>query len=220
EKAEGHGREVEVAKEGIYEFSVRALDQHGRWGIWEEGAVTLIDVTPPLEVGSVTAKSLAGGSIRVEWEPSWDELSGLASYGVYRAKKGEKQAVRVAEFAGTDELTWTDPCEGAEDGAWFTYTVRPADMAGNVLEGSPAATAVSDRSAPRPKLVARSHPDAAKAYATRKLEFLWDAPEDPAGLAGLVVELNATPGTQPNPETLPVRTERTLAFDLPEDGRW
>lgn len=220
EKAEGHGREITVEKEGIYEFSVRALDAYGRWGTWEEGTVTLIDVTPPLEVGSVQATSLAGGSIRLEWEPSWDELSGLAAYGVYRAKKGAGRPVKIAELAGTDELAWTDPCEGAEDGAWFTYTVLPADAAGNVLEGSPAAHAVSDRSAPKPRLVARSHPDPAKSYATRRLEFLWDAAEDPAGLAGLVVELNATPGTQPNPETLPVRSERTLTFDLPEDGRW
>ncbi len=220
ERAEGHGREVEVEKEGIYEFSVRAQDAYGRWGIWEEGAVTLIDVTPPLEVGSVDAKPLAGGAIRVEWEPSWDELSGLATYGIFRQRRGEAQAVKVAELAGTDELVWTDPCEGAQDGAWFTYTVLPADAAGNVLASSPAAEAVSDRSAPRPKLVARTHPDPAKAYAARQLEVLWDAAEDPAGLAGLVVELNATPGTQPNPETLPVRAERTLTFDLREDGRW
>src|SRR5258706_4296142 len=120
-RAEGHGREIEVEKEGIYEFSVRALDAYGRWGTWEEGAVTLIDVTPPLEVGSVEAKSLAGGSIRVQWEPSWDELSGLTTYGVYRAKRGAGRGVKVAELAGADELSWADPGDGGGGGAWFTY---------------------------------------------------------------------------------------------------
>ena len=226
ERVEGRGREVEVEGEGVYEFSVRAYDTFGRQGVWEEGQVTLVDTTPPLEVPAVDARSLAGGRIRVEWEPSWDELAGLAGYRVHRQRAGAGGGAGtgrwdlVAEIPAADEAVWVDECAGLEDGTRVLYTIWPFDAAGNVLEQGPASDAVCDRSAPLPRLVAKSHPDSAKFYSARKVEVLWDAGEDPSGIAGLVVELNAMPGTVPSPEALAPREERTLTFDLPEDGRW
>ncbi len=220
EHAEGNEREVEVAREGVHEFSVRAIDTYGRWGVWEEGQVTLVDESPPLEIPTLQATSLAGGSVRLEWDPSWDELSGLAMYRIFRSRPGEVRGEKIAEVPATEECVLTDPCEGAEDGTRFVYTVWPSDTAGNMLESGPSAEAVCDRSAPPPKLVVRTHPDPTKAYASRKLEVDWEAADDLTGVAGVVVEINAISTTQPNPETLPVRTDRTMTFDLPEDGRW
>lgn len=221
EKAEGRGREVEVAGEGVFEFSVRAYDGYGRHGLWEQGQVTLVDVAPPLEIPGVEAAPLPGGRIRLSWEPSWDELSGLKTYRVLRSRKGEIKWEPVAEIAVLLEDTqWTDECEGAPDGARFLYTVWPVDAAGNVLEQGPVAEAVCDRTAPPPRLVARTHPDPAKFYPARRVEVLWDCDADATGIAGIVVELDAIAATVPNPDALPARADRTLVFELPEDGRW
>jgi predicted RNase H-like HicB family nuclease len=219
-RAEGRGREVEVEGEGIYEFSVRALDTYGRWGGWEEGQVLLVDTTPPLEIPTVTARSIAGGAVVIEWEPSWDELSGLKAYHVLRTRATGGPRETIADIPATEDCIHVDVCEGAEDGARFAYTVWPVDAAGNTLESGPSAEAVSDKSAPAPKVVSRSHPDPAKAYASRKLEIIWDAVDEATGIAGVVVELNASPDTRPNPESLPLRGDKTLAFELPDDGRW
>lgn len=220
ERAEGTGREVETAGEGVFEFSVRAVDTYGRWGIWEEGQVTLVDTTPPLEIPVVEARAIAGGSIRIDWDPSWDELSGLASYRVYRSLPDGSRREKIAEVGGTEDTFWIDPCEGVEEGTLFVYSVLPVDMAGNVQEAGPTMEAICDRSAPTPVLSSPTHPDPAKAYSSRKLEVAWETEADHTGIEGVVVELNATPATVPNPDTLPIRPDRTMTFSLPEDGRW
>ncbi len=220
EQADGNGREVEVEGEGVFEFSVRALDSFGRWGVWEEGQVTLIDVSPPLEIPVLEAKTQAGGKILLKWDASWDELSGLAGYRVRRTRQGESKGETVAEIPATGECVYLDNCEDVEEGQRFVYAVWPVDMAGNVLEAGPLAEGVVDRSAPMPRLICRSHPDPTRSYSSRRLEVFWNASHDLTGVRGIVVELNSSPATEPNPETLPLRAAQTLTFEVPEDGRW
>ena len=216
----GNVGEAVVEGEGVYEFSIRALDTMDRWGVWEDGQVTLVDTTPPLEVPSVTAKSRPQGLIRVEWEPSWDELSGLTSYRVFRTRAGQDKWDLLVEVPGTEDPILEDECRGVEEGTRFAYRVWPVDAAGNMLNAGPVAEAVCDRSAPPPVLKCLSHPDPGRFYPSRRLKVAWEVPSDPTGIEGLVIEMNATPGTQPNPDSLALRTDPEFTVDLPEDGRW
>jgi len=220
ERAEGGRKEVEVPRDGLFEFSVRPQDSYGRQGVWSEGQVVLIDTVPPLEIPQVGAAPGPAGSVRVEWDASWDELSGLASYRVYRSRSRESRGDLVRESPATADCTLVDQCEGAEEGTKFFYRVWPVDAAGNVMEQGPVAEAVCDRSIEPPRLSSRSHPDPNRAVASRKLELGWEAVDRHSGVAGVVVELGASPASVPNPDILPLRTDRALSFDLPEDGKW
>ena len=219
-KVEGGTREVLVPREGLFEFSVRPMDDYGRWGVWGEGQVVLIDTVPPLEIPEVRAASRPDGAIHIEWDASWDELSGLAAYRIYRSRNRVETGELIGEVLATADCVLEDGCEGAEEGTKFHYRVFPLDSAGNIMEQSPVAEAICDRSIAPPNLVSRSHPDSTRAYASRKLEVAWDAVDANTGVAGIVVELSSSPAVIPNHQTLPVRTDHALTFELPEDGRW
>ena len=219
-QVEGGTREVLVPREGLFEFAVRPMDGYGRWGVWSEGQVILVDTVPPLEIPEVRAVSRPDGAIRVEWDASWDELSGMASYRIYRSRNSRETGELVGEVVATADCMVEDDCAGAEEGTKFHYRVFPLDAAGNILEKSPVAAAVCDRRIDPPTLVSRSHPDSSRAYASRRLEVAWDAVDSHTGVAGVVMELSSSPAVVPNPETLPVRTDRALSFELTDDGKW
>lgn len=93
-----------------------------------------IDTVAPTVPSGVTATALGGGSVRISWTPSTDDV-GVASY---RIRRGGTDLTGATAVAGT---TFTDTTVSPSTA--YSYTVSAVDASGNRSAESTAATATT-----------------------------------------------------------------------------
>ncbi|NOU87603.1 DUF1080 domain-containing protein [Paenibacillus sp. LMG 31460] len=85
-----------------------------------------MDATPPTAPVNVAGQSLNSSQVNLSWGPSTDNV-GVTQYQIYR------NGTLIAS-SGSMSLTYTD--SGLSRGTTYTYTIKAADMAGNLSAAS------------------------------------------------------------------------------------
>ncbi|MFJ4617545.1 fibronectin type III domain-containing protein [Streptomyces sp. NPDC088812] len=117
-----------------YAYELRAYDKAGNESAGTaDKTVTTVDRTAPGVPAGLSVSSESGG-LRL----LWSQVTGAASYGVYRAASADGTYTRIG--TGADQVSYLDTT-AAEDGTYF-YRVTALDAAGNE---SARSTAVSGK---------------------------------------------------------------------------
>lgn len=158
----------------------------------------------------------------------------------YPKNKLELTLVPAQDLSGTDGFYYLineDPntMPVPEDSRWTTKTkinvdrlkdgvsyfhVRTKDRAENL---SPQATHFKicvDMEAKTPVVNSFTHPDEKKWYRDRAVTLTWEEPEDLSGIDGYYYSIDRRVDTVPEPETALFTQQKSLTFELTEDGLW
>ena len=106
-------------------YQVRAVDQADNRSDLSSPAVFTAggpDTTPPTVPAGLVTVANGGGSIEIGWAASTDDLSGVASYLVYRDG---------AYLGWTDAATLSFVDTGRVPGVTYVYEIRAVDVATN-----------------------------------------------------------------------------------------
>ena len=90
-------------------------------GVWQNGSVTVQDLTPPTTPGSFTASATSLSTINLNWASSTD-TNGISKYYIYRTST-------TTPIASTTGLIYGD--SGLSAGTSYNYFVKAVDTAGN-----------------------------------------------------------------------------------------
>jgi hypothetical protein len=119
-----------VAQAGLTRFALRALAPNKRAPIVSSG------LTP-------TLTRLGGGSVKVQWQATWDMDNASLTYYVYRDGNMTTPVYTTtanSNFWTLPTLTWTD--SGLTPGSTHSWVLRAYDPLGNSATGSSASTTV------------------------------------------------------------------------------
>ncbi len=116
-------------QDGIYYFHIKAVDSSGS----SEAAHFKIQIDTAGPTRPIVTATTLDNSIRLEWTPSQDLLSGVKGYQVYRNRLTNFNITdlgvkNIGFFAETSFLDVND----LDEGRTFFYKVVPIDNAGNV----------------------------------------------------------------------------------------
>lgn len=144
------------------------------------------------------------------------DLSGVDGY--YHSFNQDPNSLPTPE-----EARWTKKTkisfDRVNDGVWY-FHVRTKDRAENL---SPTATHFKvcvDTEAEAPVVTSHTHPDQNLWYRDRYVVLNWEAPEDYSGVEGFYYSIDRKVDTVPGDKSALFTTQRTLAFELTEDGLW
>ncbi|WP_170223053.1 fibronectin type III domain-containing protein [Nonomuraea turkmeniaca] len=168
-----------------YVVEIDAID-----GVGNRSAKTSLQVStdnmPPTVPPALRATAVSGTQISVAWNPSMDDITGVAGYGIYL------DGVQAAQHSG---LGWT--FQALTPGQTYTIEVDAVDGAGN-RSAKAALTLQAQIDTEPPTVPANLRVTAASPYT---LAIAWYASTDPGGLAGYGVHLN---GERVGPDQLGV----------------
>ena len=77
-----------------------------------------------------------------------------------------------------------------------------------------------DTVAQTPVVNSFTHPDEKKWYWDRAVTLTWEEPEDMSGIDGYYYSIDRRVDTVPEPETALFTQQKSLTFELTEDGLW
>ena len=118
-----------------YSYRVVAFDTSGNESGQSSAApITVPDVTPPTIPGDVQATPLTPSSIRIDWDPSSDNVA-VTGYELFR------DGVQIATLSGS-ATTYTDTTVSVVLNT-YAYTLRAFDAAGNHSSLSNEADAIT-----------------------------------------------------------------------------
>ncbi|SDY97595.1 hypothetical protein [Nitrosomonas halophila] len=106
--------------EGHYPLTVHAAGMEGPAFSGQDGAMLIIDNTPPSVPAGLSASVNRQGRVTLSWQAASDALSGVADYPVYR----DGALIGHAASNGFSD-------SATEAGASYEYTVSARDAAGN-----------------------------------------------------------------------------------------
>jgi murein DD-endopeptidase MepM/ murein hydrolase activator NlpD len=125
------GTQVSWSRGGLvdarYKWRYRAVDEEGLASPWQEfGAAGntdfVVDRTPPTPPGNLRVTGSTFSRIDLAWNPSTDDLSGVASYRIYR------NGSLLTIVPGT-QTSFSD--KSVKAGNRYCYLVSAIDLAGN-----------------------------------------------------------------------------------------
>lgn len=123
------------AADGTYTVTLQVTDNNGATAAASK--TLTIDATPPTQPTGLTAQALKGRKIKLSWNASTDNGSGLASYRIERSSSGSAFAV----IATATTTSYTD--SGLTKGKTYTYRVVACDKLGNCSQPSNTASATA-----------------------------------------------------------------------------
>ncbi|MEM4663005.1 MAG: Ig-like domain-containing protein, partial [Candidatus Diapherotrites archaeon] len=133
--------DVNDLKEGIYYLKVRACVSNGNCG--NIGTFTVkIDFTKPSSPKNLEASLERNGYVRLTWEASTDNKSGIKEYRIYRGTSSDFNVDENNRRAILVDTTWTDTQTKA--GIKYYYKVIAFDNAGNASD--PASVSITTKS--------------------------------------------------------------------------
>jgi predicted RNase H-like HicB family nuclease len=106
-----------------------------------------------------------------------------------------------------------------EDGIWY-FHARTKDRAENVSHQATHFKACIDTEAVAPIITSHTHPDEKSWYRDRYVVLNWEAPEELSGVDGYFYSIDRKAGTVPDDKSALFTAQRTLSFELTEDGLW
>ena len=132
----------------------------------------------------------------------------------------------------TDSDRFTDKptavFEGVEDGQWFVHA-RTKDKAENLSPQAGHLKVCIDTLVSPPKVSSPSHPldfsssapgPSGRWYRERRVVINWEDPFEHSGIEGYYYNIDRKADTVPNAENSLFTRERTVSFELTDDGLW
>lgn len=113
--------------DGRYKWRFRAVDEEGLASPWQEFGTAgntdlMVDRTPPTTPGNLRVTGSTSSRIDLAWNPSTDNLSGVAAYRIYRNG-------RLLATVPSTQTSFRDT--GVKAGERYCYQVSAVDKAGN-----------------------------------------------------------------------------------------
>jgi predicted RNase H-like HicB family nuclease len=144
------------------------------------------------------------------------ELSGVD--GFYYVINQEPQTLPTPEDA-----RWTKKAkitaDHLKDGIWYVH-VRTKDRADNLSPQASHFKVCVDTLAHPPLITSPTHPDRERWYQERRVVLDWEDPLEDSGIEGYYYNIDRHPDTMPDAKTSLFTNQRTLSFELTEDGTW
>ena len=144
------------------------------------------------------------------------DLSGIEGY--YYVINTEPQTMpdpNSSPFTDKTKIVFSD----LKDGVWYVH-VRAKDKAENLSPQAGHFKVLVDTQASPPQVTSPTHAEPVRWYNDRRVVLNWEDPFEHSGIEGYYYNIDRKSDTVPNDKTSLFTTQRTVSFELTDDGLW
>jgi len=207
-------------EDGLWYFHITTQDQAGNVGLQAAHFAIRIDtkaLAPALASPSHPQEQqwYSNNKVEVVFTPPHD-LSGVEGY--YYVIDAEPQTLpdpQNASWTAKHKAVFTD----LKDGIWYVH-VRTKDRAENLSPQAGHFKVCVDTLASPPQVSSPTHSESGHWYRDRRVVLNWEDPFEHSGIEGYYYNIDRKSDTVPNGQTSLFTSQRTVSFELTDDGLW
>ncbi len=130
------GRDPNLVNGQTYYYRVQAKDVHGNVSAWSDTVSAIQDVFPPEDIRNLQAQQQflsdqSNGCISLSWQPSFDPISGVGVYYVYRSDDNGASFF-VIDSLSAQQTSYCDSLSRIGSNRIVQYKVAAVDRVGNL----------------------------------------------------------------------------------------
>ncbi|HEY5038863.1 MAG TPA: hypothetical protein VIJ93_07315, partial [bacterium] len=207
-------------EDGLWYVHVATQDEAGNIGIEAAHCPVKVDTKsqPPGLASPTHPQSeqwYSNNKVEVIFTPPYD-LSGIEGYYYWIDREPlTLPDPQTALFTEKSKVVFTD----LKDGLWYVH-VRAKDRADNLSSQAAHFKVQVDTLATPPQVSSTTHSDTVHWYRDRRVVLNWEDPFEHSGIEGFYYNIDRKSDTVPNDKTSLFTKERTVSFELTDDGLW